>query len=153
MRRIWSRSPATEAISSGIQSQERTEENSIVSENLSIGEDFDQEDNYTSCTGRSQEHEGPNVKITNVYKKKFEEAVTKGPQEKKKDFLENGRNKKIMEKSLEQQLLNIDQEELKFKKDMAVRMHLKNFNKSMDRLQNDMEALTHYSPVLFIYTP
>ena len=35
-----------------------------------------------------------------------------------------------MKKSLKQQLLNIDQYELKFKKDMTVRMHLKNFNKS-----------------------
>ena len=42
-----------------------------------------------------------------------------------KDFLENGRNKKIMKKSLEQQqVLNIDQEELKFKKDITIRMDL-----------------------------
>ena len=71
-----------------------------------------------------------------------------------KDFLENGRNKKIMKKSLDQQLLNIDQEELKFKKDVTVRMHLRNFNnKSMGQLQNNMETLTHYTPVLFIYIP
>ena len=71
-----------------------------------------------------------------------------------KDFLENGRNKKIMKKSLEQQqVLNIDQEELKFKKDITVRMHLRNFNKSMGQLQNNMATLTHYTPVLFIYTP
>ena len=67
MGRIWSRSPATEAISSGLQPQGSTEENSIVCENLSIGEDFDLEDN---CIARSQEHEGPDVKITNVYVKK-----------------------------------------------------------------------------------
>ena len=71
-----------------------------------------------------------------------------------KDFLENGRNKKIMKKSLEQQqVLNIDQEELKFKKDITVRMDLRNFNKSMGQLQNNMETLTYYTSVLFIYTP
>ena len=71
-----------------------------------------------------------------------------------KDFLENGRNKKIMKKSLEQQqVLNIDQEELKFKKDITIRMDLRNFNKSMGQLQNNMETLTYYTSVLFIYTP
>ena len=68
--------------------------------------------------------------------KKSEKAVTKSSQEEMKEFLENRRNKKITKKVfLEQQLLNINQVEFKFKKDVAVRMDQqdKSFNKSMER--------------------
>ena len=91
-REIWSRSPASEAISSGIQSQGSTEENAIACERLSIGENFVLEDNWTHSLLVLKNTKASVLKFLTLTKKKSEEAVTKGPQEKMKTFLENRGN-------------------------------------------------------------
>ena len=86
-----------------------------------------------SLITRSQEHEGLGVKISNSDEKKIWRSCYERSAGKDENIFGEWRKwewKRFMKKSLKQQLLNIDQYELKFKKDMTVRMHLKNFNKS-----------------------
>ena len=57
-----------------------------------------------------------------MLKKIWKKAVAKGPQEKMREILESRKNKKITNKAyLEQHLLNLNQEQLKFKKDVQGR--------------------------------
>ena len=150
---IWSGSLATEAISMGIESLDGLDhaesssvssENVLAEDNLSVEDNFEQEEGANNLEDEQQLEESTEADIS--VKSAEPTTSAKGPQEKMKEFLQNRRNKKITKKvSFEQQLLNINQEELIFKKDMVGRMDKQDqhFNRSMDRLQNNMEMLTN----------